>query len=108
MSDIIIIVLAVVVPIAWLIAEFRGPRVLRITLGLACILVLISAWRSSRQSTAIHDSLNRATIHMLGETLDRGDTTTAREAIRVYESEDDWHPGLVTIDFLEKHKPQAP
>jgi hypothetical protein len=106
MSDLIVIIVAVCLPIAWLISEFQGPRALRITLGLACLLVLVNAWIFSRQRNEIHNAHNAAFVRMLGEALERNDIETAQKAIEIYSIEKDWHPAFVATEYLDEQAPE--
>ena len=104
MPDVLALVIVIVALVAWLIAEWRAPRSLRVALGILCLTLFISAWMFSRQSTAHHDAWNAQTVRMIGAALDRGDIETAKQAIDVYEAEHKWHPAIVTLDFLNKHR----
>lgn len=106
MSDLIVIIVVVCLPIAWLASEFRGTRWLRITLGILCLLVLTGAWFHSRQRTYIHNATNAATVRLLGEALDRGDIETAQKAIEIYNNADDWHPAFTALDYLAEQEPE--
>lgn len=109
MAEIIPLIIVILLPIAWLASEFRAPRSVRITLGILCMLVLTSAWMFSRQRTYIHNASNAAVVRMLGEAINRGDIDTAKEAIDIYNAEENWHPGFTTIDFLaDQESPQKP
>ncbi|MEM6505253.1 MAG: hypothetical protein AAF711_07275 [Planctomycetota bacterium] len=104
MIDVILIVAICLLPIAWLVTEFLGPRSVRITLGILCMLILASAWFHSRQRTHFHNARNAAVIRMLGETLKKGDISTAQNAIDLYENEKRWHPSQPALEYLDKQQ----
>lgn len=104
MIDVILIVAICLLPIAWLVTEFHGPRSVRITLGILCMLILASAWFHSRQRTLFHNSWNAAVIRMLGETLEQGDISAAQTAIDLYENEKQWHPSRAALEYLDKQE----
>lgn len=107
MQDAIILIIVILLPIAWLASEFHGPRSVRITLGILCMIVLTGAWFHSRQRTYIHNATNAATVRLLGEALDRGDIETAQKAIEIYNSEKDWHPAFTALEYLDQQDPES-
>lgn len=102
MSDMIFLVLILMLPIAWLVSEFRGPRALRITLGILCIFVVGGAWFHSRQRTVFHNAWNAPVVHMIGEAIDQGDVAAAQHAIDLYAKEKRWHPSRPAIEYLDE------
>lgn len=104
MLDLIFLVLIALLPIVWLASEFCGPRAIRVTLGILCMLVLTGAWFHSRQRTVLHNAWNAAVIRMLGEALDQGDVVAAEHAIDLYEKEKRWHPSQPALEYFDERE----
>jgi hypothetical protein len=91
----LIFLIAILLPICWLVSEFRSNRALRITLGLACVAFsFVIAWFvGSLQLFSANAWFGEATRSLVDTTiteLDRGHTDQVLSALKNLRSQ--YHP----------------
>lgn len=92
--------------VGWIIAENRQARVwLRVLPALLVMLLLLALSVEVKQVSNYDDAWHHMVIRGIGQAIDRGDVTTAREAIRVYENETQWRRAVAARDYLQEHAP---
>jgi len=87
--------IVLVPPIAWLVAEFRGPRWLRIATGFATIMVfglasLAHAYTSDFSANAYYNMTTHLWVQRTIEALEAGSHEPLLEAFRQFDA--DFHP----------------
>ncbi len=74
----------VILLIAWIAAEVRGRKGLRIALGLASIAFVGLMWFSAELRMAHMDAHHQLMFRQMGDSLKAGDTETVKNAVEVY------------------------
>lgn len=85
MRDAFIVLLLLCCFLAWLIAEWRGERWLRMSLGLLCMLVLFIGIYVVVQSAGMQSAMYHIGLQQIDRAVQQGDLVRARRAIWIYD-----------------------
>ncbi len=84
LRDIISLLLILLPLVCWLIAEKRGNRITRVSLGLLCMLVLCGGIYVSITASREMLSMHHVVLDQIDRALQEGDSSHARHAIETY------------------------
>lgn len=85
MGDTLILLLVLALFVAWLLAEWRGKRWFRMSLGVLCMLVLSIGIYVTIQSAGMQSAMHRMGLRQIDRLLQEGDSARVRRAIQHYE-----------------------
>ena len=110
MVDFAIIAVLVIVPVVWLVSEFKSNRAWRISLGVAAISLGWLAFISAEKRLITSFSFHTGAMLQLQDALEKPNSDLALRAVREYnEGTDDFHPALRMLDVLADTKsPEEP